>query len=96
MKPVPLAKMTSPAIVHKPSKVMTGLAPRTSVLSVRRSKEQSERVRKTCPNGMIITQAEIPDLLIIEPKLLGDQRGFFLETFQLERYQSCGINGPSQ
>src|SRR6478609_364023 len=94
MKPVPLAKMTSHAVVHKPPKVMTGVAPRTSVLSVRGSNEQSERVRKTCPNGMIMTQAEIPDLLIIEPKLFGDQRGFFLETFQVERYQSCGIKGP--
>ena len=51
-------------------------------------------VRKTYVNGMIVTQTEIPDLLIIEPKLFGDQRGFFLETFQVERYQSCGITGP--
>ena len=94
MNPVPLTKMTSLAAVHKPPNVMTGVAPRTSVLSVRGSKEQYERVRKTCPNGMIVTQTEIPDLLIIEPKLFGDQRGFFLETFQVERYQSCGIKGP--
>src|SRR6201987_2151879 len=43
---------------------------------------------------MIVTKTEIPDVLIIEPKLFGDQRGFFLETFQVERYQSHGIKGP--
>jgi dTDP-4-dehydrorhamnose 3,5-epimerase len=94
MNPVPRAKMTSLAAAHKRPNVRTGVAPRSSVLNVRGSKEQYEPARKTCPNGMIVTQTEIPDLLIIEPKLLGDQRGFFLETFQLERYQSCGIKGP--
>src|ERR1700749_5156007 len=43
---------------------------------------------------MIVNKTEIPDVLIIEPKLFGDQRGFFLETFQVERYQSHGIKGP--
>ena len=94
MNPVPLAKMTSPAVVHKSLNVRTGAASHTNVLTVPRSKELFERVQKTCPNGMIVTRTEIPDLLIIEPKLLGDRRGFFLETFQLERYQSCGIEGP--
>src|SRR5215470_8423211 len=42
---------------------------------------------------MIVTTTDIPDLLIIEPKLFGDQRGFFLETFQVERYQAHGIKG---
>jgi dTDP-4-dehydrorhamnose 3,5-epimerase len=94
MEPVPLAKMKSPSAVYKPPNVMTGVAPHTRLLSARGSKEQHQRGRKTCFNGMIVTKTEIPDLLIIEPKLIGDQRGFFLETFQLERYQSCGIKGP--
>ena len=94
MEPVPPAKMKSPAAVYKPPNVMTGVAPHTRLLSARGSKEQHQRGRKTCFNGMIVTETEIPDLLIIEPKLIGDQRGFFLETFQLERYQSCGIKGP--
>src|SRR5690606_33950548 len=35
----------------------------------------------------------IPDVKIIEPKVFGDQRGFFLETFQAERYRSeAGID----
>lgn len=40
---------------------------------------------------MQIIQTEIPDVLIIEPKMFGDQRGFFLETFQRERYAAAGI-----
>lgn len=31
-------------------------------------------------------------LLIIEPDVFTDSRGFFLETWQKERYMSCGIN----
>jgi dTDP-4-dehydrorhamnose 3,5-epimerase len=40
---------------------------------------------------MHVSPTEIPDLLIIEPKLHGDQRGFFLEMFQTERYAAAGI-----
>lgn len=73
--------------------VITGVAKGTSVLSVPASKllasPSNQRV-----NAMIVTETEIPDVLIIEPKLFGDQRGFFLETFQVERYQSHGIKGP--
>ena len=39
-------------------------------------------------------ETDIPDVLIIEPKLFGDQRGFFLETYQFERYAACGISRP--
>ena len=73
--------------------VITGVAKGTSVLSVPANKllaaPSNQRV-----NAMIVTETEIPDVLIIEPKLFGDQRGFFLETFQVERYQSHGIKGP--
>ena len=43
---------------------------------------------------MKITQTDLPGVVIIEPKVFGDERGFFLETFQAERYQSlAGISG---
>ena len=93
MEPVAAAK-TMPFIAPLEPNVITAVAPRTGLLNVRAQIEQYEQVGKTCVNGMIVTQAEIPDLLIIEPKLSGDQRGFFLETFQTERYQSCGVRGP--
>jgi dTDP-4-dehydrorhamnose 3,5-epimerase len=43
---------------------------------------------------MNVVQTSIPGVVIIEPKLFGDHRGFFLETFQAERYASHGIRGP--
>ncbi|MBV9970700.1 MAG: dTDP-4-dehydrorhamnose 3,5-epimerase, partial [Xanthobacteraceae bacterium] len=36
----------------------------------------------------------IPEVLIIEPKIFGDQRGFFLETFKADRYAEKGITRP--
>ena len=35
---------------------------------------------------MIIHETGIEGVLLIEPKVFGDHRGFFLETFQKERY----------
>src|SRR5258707_3490560 len=43
---------------------------------------------------MNIIAADIPDVLIIEPKLFGDQRGFFLEIYQFRRYAEFGIKRP--
>lgn len=40
---------------------------------------------------MKVLETVLPGVLIIEPKIFGDDRGFFLETFQLERYTSFGI-----
>jgi dTDP-4-dehydrorhamnose 3,5-epimerase len=43
---------------------------------------------------MNVIQTKIPGVMVIEPKLFGDSRGFFLETFQAERYAPHGIHGP--
>lgn len=44
---------------------------------------------------MKVIQTKLKDCVIIEPKIFGDDRGFFLETFQLSRYsQDAGINLP--
>jgi len=40
---------------------------------------------------MNVIQTEIAGVLIIEPKVFGDARGFFLETFQDQRYREAGI-----
>jgi dTDP-4-dehydrorhamnose 3,5-epimerase len=37
---------------------------------------------------------QISDVLIVEPNLFCDERGFFLETFQAQRYAAAGILGP--
>lgn len=43
---------------------------------------------------MQIQETHLPGVLIIQPKVFGDSRGFFLETFQTERYTSIGIHQP--
>jgi len=40
---------------------------------------------------MKVTETKLAGMLIIEPKVFGDARGFFKETFQAERYQEAGI-----
>ncbi len=41
---------------------------------------------------MKITKTKIEGLLIIEPDIFGDDRGFFVETYNKERYIENGID----
>lgn len=41
---------------------------------------------------MQIIETKIPGLLIIEPKVFSDDRGYFYETFQNRRYKESGID----
>jgi dTDP-4-dehydrorhamnose 3,5-epimerase len=43
---------------------------------------------------MNVLPTEINGVLIIEPKIFGDKRGYFMETFSAKRYQDAGIPGP--
>jgi dTDP-4-dehydrorhamnose 3,5-epimerase len=45
-------------------------------------------------HGMNVVKTAIPQVLIIEPKVIGDERGFFCETFQADRYARHGIIRP--
>ncbi|MBD3614982.1 MAG: dTDP-4-dehydrorhamnose 3,5-epimerase [Gracilimonas sp.] len=40
---------------------------------------------------MEVVKEPIPGLLIIKPRVFKDERGFFLETWQKERYNEIGI-----
>jgi dTDP-4-dehydrorhamnose 3,5-epimerase len=40
---------------------------------------------------MNISRCDIEGLLIIDPKVFGDSRGFFMETWNLRRYRAAGI-----
>lgn len=42
---------------------------------------------------MKVLTTPIEGLLVIEPKVFGDERGFFMETWQHQRYQELGIVG---
>ena len=38
---------------------------------------------------MQITPTTIPDVLIIEPKVFGDERGFFFESFNPAKFEAA-------
>jgi dTDP-4-dehydrorhamnose 3,5-epimerase len=41
---------------------------------------------------MIFSPMAIPDLILIEPKVFGDERGFFMETYHAQNFTEAGIN----
>lgn len=41
---------------------------------------------------MNITPTKIPDVLIIEPKVFGDERGFFMETYNQQTFAANGLH----
>lgn len=40
---------------------------------------------------MRFTPTSIPDVILIEPKVFADERGFFLESYQKQRFAEAGI-----
>ena len=40
---------------------------------------------------MKVTDTSLPDVLLVEPKVFGDGRGFFMESFSVARYADVGI-----
>jgi len=40
---------------------------------------------------MKVTPLEIPDVLLIEPRIHGDDRGFFMETWRKDSFEDSGI-----
>ena len=43
---------------------------------------------------MRVERTAIPDVLVIEPDVHHDGRGYFLETYHADRYREHGITGP--
>ena len=41
---------------------------------------------------MKITPSDIPDCLIIEPQVFGDERGYFFESWNKERFHAHGLD----
>ena len=41
---------------------------------------------------MKFTKTSIPEVMIIEPQVFGDHRGFFMETYHAEKYREAGID----
>lgn len=42
---------------------------------------------------MNVIETRLPGAVIIEPKVFGDERGYFLETYRSDRYAELGIPG---
>lgn len=40
---------------------------------------------------MKVTKTKLPGVLIIEPQVFGDDRGYFMETWSQQRYRDAGI-----
>ncbi|HVN54997.1 MAG TPA: dTDP-4-dehydrorhamnose 3,5-epimerase [Anaerolineaceae bacterium] len=40
---------------------------------------------------MNFTPTAIPDVILIEPRVFGDDRGFFMETYQADQFAQAGI-----
>jgi dTDP-4-dehydrorhamnose 3,5-epimerase len=43
---------------------------------------------------MQVLQTKLPGVVIIEPKVFRDERGFFLETYHARRYSEAGLELP--
>lgn len=43
---------------------------------------------------MKVIETKIPGVVVIEPQIFGDTRGFFQELWRDERYKDIGIEGP--
>jgi dTDP-4-dehydrorhamnose 3,5-epimerase len=43
---------------------------------------------------MQFTPTQIPDVIIVEPRVIGDSRGYFMETYQAQQFSAAGI--PAQ
>ena len=40
---------------------------------------------------MKVTSARIPEVRLIEPRIFGDSRGFFFESYHQQRYEAAGL-----
>jgi dTDP-4-dehydrorhamnose 3,5-epimerase len=40
-----------------------------------------------------VVETDLPGVLIIEPKVFGDERGFFMESWNGKRYEEAGLPG---
>ena len=41
---------------------------------------------------MKVIETTLPGVIVIEPKVFGDQRGFFQETYHAQRYREAGLD----
>jgi dTDP-4-dehydrorhamnose 3,5-epimerase len=42
---------------------------------------------------MKVAETSLPGVLVVEPDVFGDERGFFMETWNVRRYEEAGLPG---
>ena len=40
---------------------------------------------------MLFEPTSIPEIILITPQVFGDERGFFMETYQAQRFGAAGL-----
>lgn len=48
----------------------------------------------TINNVMKFVKTEIPDVILIKPDIFEDNRGFFMESYHIDKFRVAGINRP--
>src|SRR3569832_564580 len=74
---------------------------RRGAIGTTREPIQQERLRRVFKKSagtrdaeMKVIETKLPGVLIVEPKVFGDARGYFLESYQAARYAEAGMAGP--
>src|SRR3569832_1744103 len=55
------------------------------------SKPKPSPTPRSLPTKMNIIETPLPGVLILEPKVFGDARGFFLESWNKQKLAKCGL-----
>ena len=56
------------------------------------SELSEKKERYNIMGKFIFTQTEIPGVVVIEPQVFGDDRGYFMETYQKDQFAEAGID----
>jgi dTDP-4-dehydrorhamnose 3,5-epimerase len=60
-------------------------------LATRRLGSETRRPGWYHPRRLKVTETSLPGVLILEPRLFGDERGWFMETFNSRVFRSLGL-----
>jgi dTDP-4-dehydrorhamnose 3,5-epimerase len=44
------------------------------------------------PRALNVIETSLPGVLVLEPRVLADERGFFIETYHADRFRDAGID----
>src|SRR5919199_3359398 len=63
-----------------------GTAPQRALLRRRAPAAREER-----SSPLNVTETRLPGVVVVEPRVFGDERGFFMETWNAARYEEAGL-----